>query len=74
MWKQYATTIKYHEIEISVQYSYSKGEERTHDYPGSPDCYEIDDIWIESTNIIDLLSYDQQDEIIDLIKDQVTYR
>lgn len=67
MWKQYETTIKYHEIEISVQYSYSKGEERTHDYPGSPDQFEIENIWIESTEIHDLLSSDQLEDIENLV-------
>jgi hypothetical protein len=67
MWKQYETTIKYHEIEISVQYSYSKGETQTHDYPGSPDQFEIENIWIESTEIYDLLSSDQLEDIENLV-------
>jgi len=67
MWKQYETTIKYHEIEISVQYSYSKGEAQTHDYAGSPDQFEIENIWIESTEIYDLLSSDQLEDIENLV-------
>lgn len=67
MWKQYETTIKYHEIEISVQYAYSKGEAQTHDYPGSPDQFEIENIWIESTEIHDLLSSDQLEDIENLV-------
>ena len=67
MWKQYETTIKYHEIEISVQYAYSKGEEQTYDYVGSSDQFEIENVWIESTEICDILSNDQLEEITDLI-------
>ncbi len=74
MYKSEETEVKLHEIILIVKYTFSEGEERTHDYPGSPTIIELDEVYIEKTDIFDLLSYDQQDEIIDLIKEQMTYR
>jgi len=74
MYQSSETEIKLHEIILTVKYTFSEGEERTHDYPGSPTVIELDEVAIAGTDIFDLLSYDQQDDIIDLIKEQMTYR
>ena len=70
MWEQNETIIKYHEIEMLIKYAFSKGEEQTYDYVGSADQIEIEGAWIENTEMFDLLSSDQIEEITTLIEEQ----
>ena len=56
-------TIKYRGVELEVEGIYEEGENATYDYPGSSDQFYIEAIYVDSQDILNLLSNDQIDEI-----------
>ena len=57
--------------ELVVEYEFTKGEPQERDYPGYPDHYELFKVLIfeGDLNIIDVITDEDQREIIELLKD-----
>ncbi len=56
-------TVKYTDIYLHLEGHYTASEPRTYDYPGAPSEFDIEKVYIEDTDIFDLLSIEQIDEI-----------
>jgi hypothetical protein len=55
--------IKYRGVELEVEGIYEEGEYGTYDTPGYPDQFDIEAIYVDSQDILNLLSSDQINEI-----------
>jgi hypothetical protein len=57
--------------ELVVEYEFTKGEERNWNSPGMPDRYTLFNVWVfdGDLNIIDVITDEDQREIIELLKD-----
>jgi hypothetical protein len=55
--------VKYRGVELEVEGMYEEGENATYDYPGSPDQFDIEAIYVDTQDIFELLTSDQIDEI-----------
>lgn len=56
-----AHTINYSGIDLTVEGAFVQGEERTHDYPGSPDGFEVRHVYAGGTTDIIELIYDVEE-------------
>ncbi len=55
--------VKYCGIYLECEGTYEPPEQQTYDYPGASSEFEINAVYIESTNIVELLSEEQLDEL-----------
>jgi hypothetical protein len=56
-------TVKFQGIYLLCQGYFEAGEDMTHDYPGSAPEFDIHNVLVDSTDIMDLLDYQQLDEL-----------
>lgn len=60
-------TIKYQDIDFTVEGSFIKGEESTRYHPGYPDEFEIENIFISDQDVTQLLTEDSIRELEQLV-------
>ena len=56
-------TVKFQGIFLLCQGYFEAGEDMTHDYPGSAAEFDIHNVLVDSTDIMDLLDYQQLEEL-----------
>ena len=56
-------TVKYQGIYLLCQGYFDGGDDMTYDYPGSAPEFDVHNVLVESTDIMDLLDYQQLEEI-----------
>jgi hypothetical protein len=65
-------TINYREVELYIKGVYIEGEERTYDYIGSSDTFEIESVFAGVSDIYNMLEYSQEQELIRLCIAKIT--
>jgi|TARA_R100000479_G_scaffold162630_1_gene100773 hypothetical protein len=55
--------VKYCGIYVDCEGTYEPAEAQTYDYPGSSSQFEIDKVFVETTDIVELLSEDQIEDL-----------
>tara|TARA_R100000544_G_C2226427_1_gene61053 strand:+ start:679 stop:921 length:243 start_codon:yes stop_codon:yes gene_type:complete len=55
--------VKCCEVYLTLEGYYTKGEDMSHDYPGSASEFEIYKVMVEDTNIMDILHDDILDDL-----------
>ena len=67
---EFNTQLKYKDVILDIEGHYYEGEEQTRNYIGSPDTYEIDNVYINFINVNELLE-NQLEDIEELILNQI---
>ena len=63
------TTINYKGFDLDIEYEYQPEERQTYDYPGYPEYVCIENVYLNDTDIIDLVE-DQLDDIENVLFEQ----
>jgi len=63
--------VNYRGVDLTIEGEYYEGEERTFDYPGSGDEFEIYHIFAGEVDIYDVFLYKQIEEIERLCIDKI---
>lgn len=64
-------TVTYNDIIFEIDGYYEKGENRTHDYPGSNSVYEMEYAYVNGIDILILLSNEQIADLENLAIEQI---
>jgi len=64
-------TVDYYGIQIKLEGYYSKGEERSHDYPGSGSEFEIYHAFVYDVDLVEILVESQIEDLANLAIEEV---
>jgi|TARA_Y100000004_G_scaffold185238_1_gene235151 hypothetical protein len=63
LYRKRTTQVKYCGIYLDVEGIYEAAEPQTYDYPGSSAEFDVHKVYVETTDIMDLLSDEQLEDI-----------
>lgn len=66
-----SVTVNYNGIQFELEGYYSKGEERTFDYPGSGSDFEIWEAYVNGVDLIDILVESQIEDLSNLAIEEI---